>query len=84
MIALIGIILLIGIVKKNGIMMVDFALSAERDQHWRRSNRSQGGAAAISSDHDDDDGALLGGLPLMLPAPARNSAGRWASRWSAA
>ena len=30
-IALIGIILLIGIVKKNGIMMVDFALSAERD-----------------------------------------------------
>jgi hydrophobic/amphiphilic exporter-1 (mainly G- bacteria), HAE1 family len=31
-IALIGIILLIGIVKKNGIMMVDFALSAERDE----------------------------------------------------
>jgi multidrug efflux pump len=29
-IAFIGIILLIGIVKKNGIMMVDFALSAER------------------------------------------------------
>jgi hydrophobe/amphiphile efflux-1 (HAE1) family protein len=31
-IALIGIILLIGIVKKNGIMMVDFALQAEREQ----------------------------------------------------
>ncbi len=30
MIALIGIILLIGIVKKNAIMMIDFALSAER------------------------------------------------------
>src|SRR5512136_2055942 len=29
-IAVIGIILLIGIVKKNGIMMVDFALDAER------------------------------------------------------
>ena len=29
--ALIGIILLIGIVKKNGIMMVDFAIAAERD-----------------------------------------------------
>jgi len=29
-IALIGVILLIGIVKKNGIMMVDFAISAER------------------------------------------------------
>jgi hydrophobic/amphiphilic exporter-1 (mainly G- bacteria), HAE1 family len=32
-IALVGIILLIGIVKKNGIMMVDFALQAEREQH---------------------------------------------------
>ena len=31
-IALIGIILLIGIVKKNGIMMVDFALDAEREE----------------------------------------------------
>jgi multidrug efflux pump len=31
-IALIGIILLIGIVKKNGIMMVDFALEAERKE----------------------------------------------------
>ena len=30
---LIGIILLIGIVKKNGIMMVDFAIQAEREQH---------------------------------------------------
>jgi multidrug efflux pump len=32
LISLIGIILLIGIVKKNGIMMVDFALSAERQE----------------------------------------------------
>jgi multidrug efflux pump len=32
MIALIGILLLIGIVKKNAIMMVDFALSAERER----------------------------------------------------
>ena len=32
-IALVGIILLIGLVKKNGIMMVDFALQAEREQH---------------------------------------------------
>ena len=31
-VALIGIILLIGIVKKNAIMMIDFALEAERDQ----------------------------------------------------
>jgi len=31
-IALIGIILLIGLVKKNGILMIDFALSAEREE----------------------------------------------------
>jgi multidrug efflux pump subunit AcrB len=31
-IALIGVVLLIGIVKKNGIMMVDFAIAAERDR----------------------------------------------------
>jgi multidrug efflux pump len=32
LISLIGIVLLIGIVKKNAIMMVDFGLEAERDQ----------------------------------------------------
>ena len=31
-IAMIGIILLIGIVKKNAILMIDFALDAQRDQ----------------------------------------------------
>jgi multidrug efflux pump len=31
-IALIGIVLLIGIVKKNAIMMIDFALEAERKE----------------------------------------------------
>jgi len=32
-IGMIGVILLMGIVKKNGIMMVDFAIVAERDKH---------------------------------------------------
>jgi multidrug efflux pump subunit AcrB len=32
-VSLIGIILLIGIVKKNAIMMIDFALEAERGEH---------------------------------------------------
>jgi HAE1 family hydrophobic/amphiphilic exporter-1 len=32
-IGIIGIILLIGIVKKNGIMLVDFAIAAEREHH---------------------------------------------------
>ncbi|EPM71616.1 acriflavin resistance protein, partial [Pseudomonas syringae pv. actinidiae ICMP 18804] len=30
--ALIGVVLLIGIVKKNGILLVDFALQAQREQ----------------------------------------------------
>ncbi len=42
-IALIGVILLIGIVKKNAIMMIDFALEAERERRpdaaRRRSSR---------------------------------------------
>jgi multidrug efflux pump len=38
-VAIIGIILLIGIVKKNGIMMVDFALEAERE-HGRNSTEA--------------------------------------------
>ena len=57
LIALIGVILLIGIVKKNGIMMVDFAIAVERDEHLSsRRCDPQGGAAALPPDHDDDDG----------------------------
>src|SRR5256886_423377 len=41
LIALIGIILLIGIVKKNGIMMVDFAISAERDRSEEHTSELQ-------------------------------------------
>ena len=50
-IAFIGIILLIGIVKKNGIMMVDFALEAERQRGLppeRRSARPAWSASARS------------------------------------
>ena len=39
-IGLIGIILLMGIVKKNAIMMIDFALEAERSRGCRRTRRS--------------------------------------------
>jgi hydrophobe/amphiphile efflux-1 (HAE1) family protein len=70
-IALIGIILLIGIVKKNGIMMVDFAINAERGE----------GAAPLQAIRQaclmrfrpilmTTMAALLSGLPLMLESGA--------------
>jgi multidrug efflux pump len=66
-IALIGIILLIGIVKKNAIMMIDFALEAERKE----------GKAPLEAIYEacllrfrpimmTTMAALLGGLPLAL------------------
>ena len=87
LIALIGVILLIGIVKKNGIMMVDFAIAAERDEHLSTAGIDpQGGADALPSDHDDDDGgdARRRAADARATAPARNCASRWATRWSAA
>ena len=47
-IALIGIILLIGIVKKNGIMMIDFALDAERTKGKARSTPSTRRVCCVS------------------------------------
>jgi multidrug efflux pump subunit AcrB len=66
-IGLIGIILLIGIVKKNAIMMIDFALDAERRE----------GKSSLEAIHEacilrfrpivmTTAAALLGGLPLAL------------------
>jgi multidrug efflux pump len=66
-ISLIGIILLIGIVKKNAIMMIDFALEAEREH----------GKSPVDAIYEacllrfrpimmTTMAALLGGLPLAL------------------
>ena len=57
LIALIGIILLIGIVKKNGIMMVDFAIVGERDQ-------------GLSSEESIRQAALLRFRPIMMTTMA--------------
>jgi HAE1 family hydrophobic/amphiphilic exporter-1 len=67
LIALIGIILLIGIVKKNGIMMVDFALQAERDQHLSPEvSIRQACLLRFRPIMMTTMAALLGSLPLML------------------
>ena len=66
-IAIIGIILLIGIVKKNAIMMIDFALSAERiDGMAPRDAIHQACLLRLRPILMTTMAALLGALPLML------------------
>ena len=66
-IALIGIILLIGIVKKNAIMMIDFALEAERERGQSRPRRDlRGVPLRFRPIMMTTMAALLGGLPLAL------------------
>jgi len=66
-IALIGIILLIGIVKKNGIMMVDFAITAERrDGLSPHDAIRQACLLRFRPILMTTMAALLSGLPLML------------------
>ncbi len=64
---LIGIILLIGIVKKNGIMMVDFAIQAEREQHLTPHDAiRQACLLRFRPIMMTTMAALLGALPLAL------------------
>jgi multidrug efflux pump len=66
-IALIGIILLIGIVKKNAIMMIDFALEAEREQGMTPTEAIyQACLLRFRPIMMTTMAALLGGLPLAL------------------
>jgi hydrophobe/amphiphile efflux-1 (HAE1) family protein len=67
LIALIGTILLIGIVKKNGIMMVDFAIAAERDEGLDSVAAIRKAALLrFRPIMMTTMAALLGGVPLML------------------
>ena len=66
-IAIIGIILLIGIVKKNAIMMIDFALDAERNEGKApREAIFQACLLRFRPILMTTMAALLGALPLML------------------
>jgi hydrophobic/amphiphilic exporter-1 (mainly G- bacteria), HAE1 family len=67
LIALIGLILLIGIVKKNGIMLVDFAIVAERTEHLSAHDAVRKAALLrFRPIMMTTFAALLGGVPLML------------------
>ena len=66
-VALIGIILLIGIVKKNAIMMIDFALEAERHEHKKPLDAIyQACLLRFRPIMMTTFAALFGGLPLAL------------------
>src|SRR4029077_15574567 len=62
MIGIIGIVLLIGIVKKNGIMLVDFAITAERDH-------------ALSAEAAIREACLLRFRPILMTTCAALLAG---------
>jgi hypothetical protein len=88
MIAVIGIILLIGIVKKNAIMMIDFALDAERTRAVAARGHPRGLPAAPAPHPDDHAGGAarraaadarrrrgLGAAPSARPDHGRRPAG---------
>ena len=54
LVALVGIVLLMGIVKKNAIMMIDFAVEAERERGLSPEAAIEEACAALPPDHDDD------------------------------
>ena len=55
--AFVGLIMLFGVVKKNAIMMIDFAIEAQRvDGKSPAEAIYQGCILALSADHDDDHG----------------------------
>ncbi len=67
MIGIIGIILLIGLVKKNAIMMIDFALDAERRQKLSpRESIEQAAVLRFRPIMMTTLAALFGAIPLML------------------
>ncbi|ALM84584.1 efflux RND transporter permease subunit [Bordetella sp. N] len=66
LIALIGVILLIGIVKKNAIMMIDFALQAQNEGKSPREAIHQACLLRLRPILMTTMAALLGAVPLML------------------
>ena len=79
-IALIGIILLIGIVKKNAIMMIDFALDAERNQGKAAGGSHLPGLPAAFPPHHDDHHGRVARRPAAGPWRRRRRRAAQATR----
>ncbi|MBB4008435.1 efflux RND transporter permease subunit [Allorhizobium taibaishanense] len=66
LVGMIGVILLIGIVKKNGIMLVDFAIQAEKDGMSSKDAIVQAAHLRFRPILMTTMAALLGGIPLAI------------------
>nr|WP_137933863.1 efflux RND transporter permease subunit [Mesorhizobium comanense] len=66
LVAMIGVILLIGIVKKNGIMLVDFAITAEQNGATSLEAIREAALLRFRPILMTTMAAILGGIPLML------------------
>ena len=64
--AIIGIILLIGIVKKNAILMIDFAIEREREGKSPTTRSTRRACCGSARSSMTTLAALLGALPLAL------------------
>jgi multidrug efflux pump subunit AcrB len=85
-IALIGVVLLIGIVKKNAIMMIDFALVAEREGSTSPEGIYRASVLRFRPIMMTTLAAILGALPLAAKVPScvgRSGSRSWAGCWSA-
>ena len=86
--AFVGLIMLFGVVKKNAIMMIDFAhRSAARTGQESARRDLSGLPAALPPDHDDDDGGAVrhaadrARLRRRAPTPASRSVSRSSAGW---
>jgi hydrophobic/amphiphilic exporter-1 (mainly G- bacteria), HAE1 family len=82
--AFVGVIMLVGIVKKNAIMMIDFALEAQRTEGKSPAEAIYSrGVGALPPHHDDHHGGPDGVAAHRLRAsgPGAKPASRWAWPW---
>ena len=73
--AFVGIIMLIGLVKKNAIMMIDFAIEQALGAKDSHADAITGLSGPFPPDHDDDDGGADRHVPIAMgSAPGRRIA----------